>query len=69
MFLIFVYGTLKSGEPNYNLMKDETSGVCKYLGIAYTKEKYPLVVASRYNVPFLLYKQDTGKVRIKFYLL
>ncbi|XP_060557863.1 putative gamma-glutamylcyclotransferase CG2811 [Ruditapes philippinarum] len=60
MFLIFVYGTLKTGEPNYNLMKDETSGVCRRLGTVYTKEKYPLVVASRYNVPFLLYTPGTG---------
>ncbi|XP_045208473.2 gamma-glutamylaminecyclotransferase C-like [Mercenaria mercenaria] len=60
LFLIFVYGTLKSGEPNYHLMQNETSGVCIPRGIAYTKEKYPLVVASRYNIPYLLDKPGTG---------
>ncbi|XP_045208474.2 putative gamma-glutamylcyclotransferase CG2811 [Mercenaria mercenaria] len=58
--LIFVYGTLKSGEPNYNLMQDETSGMCIPRGVAYTKQKYPLVVASRYNVPYLLDKPGIG---------
>ncbi|XP_053372876.1 gamma-glutamylaminecyclotransferase C-like [Mercenaria mercenaria] len=60
LFLIFVYGTLKSGEPNYNLMQNETSGVCIPRGVANTKEKYSLVVASRYNIPYLLVKHGAG---------
>lgn len=64
MHLIFVYGTLKSGEPNSYLMKDETCGVCISRGLAYSKEKYPLVVASRYNIPYLLYKPGSGHVSL-----
>ena len=61
--LVFVYGTLKSGQPNHNLIKEETRGTCVSVGKAVTREKYPLVVASRYNVPYLLYKPGTGQVR------
>ena len=61
--LVFVYGTLKSGQPNHNLIKEETRGTCVSVGTAVTREKYPLVVASRYNVPYLLYKPGTGQVR------
>ena len=61
--LVFVYGTLKSGQPNHNLIKEETRGTCVSVGTAVTREKYPLVVASRYNVPYLLYKPGTGQVK------
>lgn len=60
MRLIFVYGTLKSGNPNNYLMSKELSGICNPRGLAFTKERYPLVVASRYNVPYLLYKPGIG---------
>ena len=60
--LVFVYGTLKSGQPNHNLINEETRGTCVSVGTAVTREKYPLVVASRYNVPYLLYKPGTGQV-------
>lgn len=58
---VFVYGTLKSGQPNNYLIKDETRGNGTWIGKAKTNEKYPLVVASRYNVPYLLHKPGTGQ--------
>ena len=61
---VFVYGTLKSGQPNNYLIKDETRGNGTWIGKAKTTEKYPLVVASRYNVPYLLHKPGTGQVII-----
>ncbi|KAI5621426.1 gamma-glutamylaminecyclotransferase B, partial [Silurus asotus] len=51
---IFVYGTLKKGQPNYYRMLDTTTGNAKFLGRARTVEKYPLVIASKDNIPFLL---------------
>ncbi|KAK3916029.1 Troponin C-akin-1 protein [Frankliniella fusca] len=58
---VFVYGTLKKGEPNQHWLTNESHGFAKYLGNATTSEKYPLVIASRYNIPFLLDKQGTGQ--------
>ncbi|KAL4228659.1 hypothetical protein ACF0H5_011704 [Mactra antiquata] len=59
--LVFVYGTLKTGEPNIRYMTEEfKQGLCEFRGLAHTKEKFPLVVASRYNIPYLLYKPGTG---------
>ena len=60
---IFVYGTLKRGQPNYHLLTDLSKGVAKWLGAAKLEKKYPLVVASQFNVPFLLDKEGEGKVR------
>ena len=59
---IFVYGTLKKGEPNNFLLKDKTRGFAKFLGKAKLTDKYPLVVATSANLPFLLPKQGVGKV-------
>ncbi|KAI2806520.1 hypothetical protein BLOT_008477 [Blomia tropicalis] len=58
--LIFVYGTLKRSQPNYNVMTDQTNGEAKFVCTARTVESYPLVIASRYNIPFLLGKPGAG---------
>ncbi|PAA62679.1 hypothetical protein BOX15_Mlig025012g3, partial [Macrostomum lignano] len=47
--LVFVYGTLKRDNFNHRLLTD-----AEFIGTAVTKEPYPLVIASRYNIPFLL---------------
>eukprot|EP00735_Rhodelphis_limneticus_P002299 TRINITY_DN13115_c0_g1::TRINITY_DN13115_c0_g1_i1::g.10682::m.10682 TRINITY_DN13115_c0_g1::TRINITY_DN13115_c0_g1_i1::g.10682 ORF type:complete len:179 (-),score=21.37,sp/Q9M8T3/Y2910_ARATH/43.16/1e-16,AIG2/PF06094.7/8.9e-16,AIG2_2/PF13772.1/0.015 TRINITY_DN13115_c0_g1_i1:128-625(-) len=49
--LIFVYGTLKRGYPNYCLLENDGS---KFLGTATTVEKFPLVVARDIYAPCLL---------------
>lgn len=60
---IFVYGTLKRGQPNYFRMQDPAKyGVSKFLGEAKLKRIYPMVVASKCNVPVLLDKEGEGKV-------
>lgn len=59
--LLFVYGTLKSGEPNNDILTDQKNGVCNLIGKAKTIEKWPLVIASRFNIPFLLYAENKGK--------
>ena len=60
--LVFLYGTLKTGEANHNLLL--LKGQCSLKGKGITVEKYPLVVATRYNGPFLLYKPGIGNVRM-----
>ncbi|KAG7239324.1 hypothetical protein INR49_029289 [Caranx melampygus] len=54
MCRVFVYGTLKKGQPNYFRMFDSNNGKVEFLASAVTTERYPLVIAGKYNVPFLL---------------
>ena len=55
MPLLFVYGTLRTGLPNGNFM-DKYTLVSK----ATTVEKFPMVIASPFNIPFVLNKPGTG---------
>ncbi|KAJ8704459.1 hypothetical protein PYW07_011647 [Mythimna separata] len=57
---IFVYGTLKRGEPNYYWLTDKENGVGKFVSDGRTKTRYPLIIATKYNIPFLLYKPGSG---------
>ncbi|KAM3584990.1 uncharacterized protein V6R79_004479 [Siganus canaliculatus] len=54
MARVFVYGTLKKGQPNYYRMFESVNGKAAFLGSACTAEKYPLVIANKFNIPFLL---------------
>ncbi|KAE8740576.1 hypothetical protein FOCC_FOCC013909 [Frankliniella occidentalis] len=58
---VFVYGTLKQGEPNQHWLTNKRNGFARFVGSATSTEKYPLVIASRYNIPFLLDKTGTGE--------
>lgn len=64
---VFVYGTLKEDEPNQHWLTNKDNGFARLLGQGTSIEKYPLVIASRYNIPFLLDKPDVGKVLQKLY--
>ncbi|XP_059620038.1 troponin C-akin-1 protein [Phlebotomus argentipes] len=57
---LFVYGTLKRGEPNHHFFKNSNNGYAKYICKAATTKKMPLVIATRYNIPFLLDKPGQG---------
>ncbi len=60
---IFVYGTLKRGQPNYFRLQDSAKyGASNFLGEAKLMKSYPMVIASKYNVPALLDKEGMGKV-------
>ena len=59
---IFVYGTLKNGEPNHEKWLKNGDGKSKFVGVAQTVFKWPLVIATKYNVPFLLKAPGVGKV-------
>ncbi|XP_075873626.1 gamma-glutamylaminecyclotransferase-like isoform X2 [Nelusetta ayraudi] len=54
MTQIFVYGTLKRGQPNHYRMLDSANGEAGFLSTACTVQKFPLVIAGPHNVPFLL---------------
>jgi hypothetical protein len=60
---VFVYGTLKRGEPNHHWMTDTSKGFSRLLGVGRTVKKYPLVIATKYNIPFILDCPGRGHVR------
>ncbi|CAG9838336.1 unnamed protein product [Diabrotica balteata] len=57
---IFVYGTLKRNEPNHSWFAKNAEGYYKYIGDAKTVEKLPLIIATKYNVPFILKSPGNG---------
>ena len=44
---VFVYGTLKRGAPNHHWLSDPATGQQQFLGLATTRNIFPLVIASR----------------------
>jgi len=58
--LVFVYGTLKRGEPNHHVLSDTETGEAVHVDGGRTVIKYPLVIGSRYNIPFLLDQPHMG---------
>uniref|UniRef100_A0A0B6ZB80 Gamma-glutamylcyclotransferase family protein n=1 Tax=Arion vulgaris TaxID=1028688 RepID=A0A0B6ZB80_9EUPU len=62
--LAFMYGTLKTGEPNHKQLFAKSPSGSALVGQARTLSKYPLIVTTPYNIPFLLHKEGSGH-RIK----
>ncbi|XP_078077686.1 gamma-glutamylaminecyclotransferase-like isoform X2 [Mustelus asterias] len=60
MSAVFVYGTLKRGQPNHHYLINGTKGKGRFCGTGHTTQKFPLVIARKYNVPFLLHLPGTG---------
>jgi len=58
--VIFMYGTLKSGQPNYHLLKE--FGNHQFLGTGCTELKYPLIIDTDANLPFMLNAPGRGQV-------
>lgn len=57
---VFVYGTLKNGQPNHYWLTEKKHGAAHFIETGTTQTKFPLIVASQYNVPFLLSAPGTG---------
>lgn len=55
MYPLFVYGTLKRGFPNCDLMKG-----AHFVGEYQTKDKLPLVIDGPWNIPYLIEKPGMG---------
>ena len=51
---VFVYGTLKTGEPNHHWLQCHDKGESHLLGVGETVECWPLVVVTKYNIPMML---------------
>ena len=61
---VFVYGTLKQGQPNHHVITQCKEGKYTLLGQGRTVSKWPLVIASHFNIPFLLGIEGEGHVSI-----
>ncbi|XP_022643442.1 putative gamma-glutamylcyclotransferase CG2811 isoform X2 [Varroa jacobsoni] len=57
---VFVYGTLKKGEPSHHVITTKNNKVAKFVSNGRTVHQFPLVIASSFNIPYLLYKPGTG---------
>lgn len=57
---VFVYGTLKNGQPNHYWMTDTKNGAALFIDKGMTQTKFPLIVATKYNIPCLLNAMGTG---------
>ncbi|KAK2492116.1 hypothetical protein MC885_011860 [Smutsia gigantea] len=51
---VFVYGTLKTGQPNHKVLLDGANGRAAFRGQGRTLEPHPLVIAGEHNIPWLL---------------
>lgn len=60
LFPVFVYGTLKRGEPNHNYLTDKNKGFAKFICSGKTDIQFPLIIATKYNIPFMLNAPGTG---------
>lgn len=58
--LVFVYGTLKTNQPNHYWLEDSANGTAKLICTGKTAESYPLIIATRYNSPYLLKAPGVG---------
>lgn len=61
MHRVFVYGTLKRGQPNYGVMTDQTIGKATFQGQGETKFRFPLVIAGPFNIPYCVNKEGVGE--------
>ena len=61
--LVFMYGTLKATEANHKVLFSRDPSGVSFKGEGQTLDLYPLVVTTPFNIPFLLQKENTGKVR------
>lgn len=58
--IVFVYGTLKSGEPNHHWLTNLNNGASKFIGNGKTTGKFPMVLGTRYNIPFVVDVRGMG---------
>lgn len=63
---VFVYGTLKRNQPNHHYLTN-----AQFVTEATCFQNFPLVIASKYNIPFAIAKPGAGHVNrtIRFFSL
>ena len=59
--LVFVYGSLKKGEPNHPWITNPKHGKAKFWAKGQLVRPHPLIISSRYNIPYMLDAPGVGK--------
>jgi gamma-glutamylaminecyclotransferase len=59
---IFVFGSLKNGQPNFWRMTDPDSGLANFVSGGQTADTYPMVINPAWNLPCLLNIPGSGMV-------
>ena len=62
LYPVFIYGNFKRGQPLHHTLLGEVGRIVRFKSKGVTVDAYPLVAASRYNIPFLLNAKGIGKV-------
>ncbi|KAG4070874.1 hypothetical protein HA402_011100 [Bradysia odoriphaga] len=57
---VFVYGTLKRNCPNNYVLEKRENGRAEFVCEARTEVLFPLIVATKYEIPFLLDQTGIG---------
>lgn len=57
---VFVYGTLKKEQPNHHWLTDTKNGFATFVCSARTDTSFPLLIGTRFNIPFLLNVPGVG---------
>lgn len=58
---VFVYGTLKKNQPNHHWLQKNDKGHASFLCNGVTENQFPLLIATKYNVPFLIDMPGKGQ--------
>lgn len=61
---VFVYGTLKKNGPSHYLLENSENGEAHFVCEAKTKERFPLIVRTEYEIPFILDQTGIGNVKL-----
>lgn len=61
---VFVYGTLKKNCPNHYVLESRDNGKADFVCEARTEDLFPLVLKTKYDIPFLLDQTGIGNVKI-----
>lgn len=65
MHPVFIFGPMKRGEPIHHWLENPENGFALFITEAMTVEKLPMIIATKYNVPLVLYRPDMGYVSLK----
>ncbi|XP_054258510.1 gamma-glutamylaminecyclotransferase C-like [Macrosteles quadrilineatus] len=60
MHPVFIFGPMKRGEPMHHWLENPENGVAFFITKARTAQRFPMVIATEYNVPLVLFKPESG---------
>ncbi|KAK2160061.1 hypothetical protein LSH36_141g08012 [Paralvinella palmiformis] len=67
--LLFIYGTLKNGQQNHYHLLNPENGKSTFIAKGRTETAYPLIVATEWKIPFLLFAAEKGTIEFNVLIL